>query len=297
MNFMRNEQVTPDQKLNEEVAIFSLLDESLVSARNKEEENRYKERTKSLGCGRIGHPMAPVYYERGCERAVWYEYKMYPKEKPFGPKLYRIFEMGKYAEDIVVENLRLAGFEVITLDPDTGKQIGFELAHDPETGKPRVKGFCDGVIVSGPAEYKGLKLKYPMLWENKALKKDKFNKFVEEGVERSHPLYYAQIQMYQNFLNLYQNPALLTVLCRETGDLRAEFVRYNQRHCQAVIDRAARIIETTNSLTLERAAKDYQKLPCKFCDFSKQCQMDENSRAKSTVDPMEAPGWLGKKTD
>lgn len=296
MNFFRNEVVSHDQKLTEEVAIFSLLDKSLVAAREKEEEEKYATRPKSLGAGRVGHPMGPVPYDRGCERALWFEMKRFKSDKPFDHDLYRIFSMGHHAEDIVAENLRLAGFQLLTHD-NNGNQFGFALAPDPTTGHPRFKGFCDGVIIAGPqklgSDTDGVALKYPMLWENKAVNDSKFKKFCEEGIERSHPHYYAQIQIYMNFLQLFGNPALLTVLNRATGELRAEFVRFNERHCRAIIDRAARVIDAQNPLTLERAASDYTKIPCKWCGFASHCQKAEENRPSASSNSVQnVPTWL-----
>ena len=293
MNFMRTDAVDHSQKLNEEVAIFTLLDNALVTERQAADALRYVDRPKSLGAGRTGHPLAPVPWDRGCERALWFEMKQYPSDRPFPAKLYRIFDMGHAAEPIVAGNLRAAGFTLIT-DDGKGNQYGFAIAKDPETGHARYKGFVDGVITAGPESVGGVKLKYPFLWENKAINDKKFEKFLAEGVERSHPQYYGQIQSYMNFLQLYANPALLTVLNRDTGEVRVEFVRFNQKHCQAIIDRAARIVEAKGPLLLERAADDYTKIPCKWCDFASHCKKAEENRG-GVGGQQQAPAWLGAK--
>ncbi len=296
LNFMRTETVNHEQKTTENVVMFQHLDNALVKARQAEEAGRYQNRPKSLGVGRVGHPLAAAPWDRGCERALWYEKNRYPSDRPFPGKLYRIFDFGHAGEKMVAENLRLAGFTVLTED-DAGKQFGFELARDPETGHAHYKGFCDGVVVDGPkrlgGEKDGIELKYPFLWENKAINSKKFDKFLSEGVERSHPHYYSQIQQYQNFLQLYQNPALLTMVDRETGEIRIEFVRFNQRHCQAILDRASRVVAAKGALQLDRAAEDYTKLPCKFCDYATQCRKDEESRPRADASAQQAaPGWL-----
>lgn len=298
MNFFRTDAVSPSQKLTEETLMFQFLDQALVRAREAEDTERYKDRKKSLGAGRVGHPMAKAPYERGCERALWFEMKQYKSDRPFPAFLYRIFSMGHTAEQIVAENLRLAGFELITHDPQ-GKQFGFAIGYDSETGQARYKGFCDGVVTNGPerigTETDNITLKYPFLWENKAVNDKKHDRFVSEGLEKSHPVYYAQMQQYLNFLNLYQNPGLITMLNRNTGELRPEFIRFNQRHCQAIIDRAARIIEAKGPLVLERAADDYTKIPCKWCDYQSHCKAAEQNQSQSGQNlTQSAPSWLGK---
>jgi len=298
MNFARPDTVTPSQKINEEYHLVKHLGDSLVAAREDANKERYKDRKKSLGAGRVGHPMAPVPWDRGCERSLYYEFKQYPSDRPFPDHLYRIFEMGHQGEDLVVENIRLAGFTILTHD-EKGNQFGFGHAHDPDTGQPQYKGFIDGVITDGPefigtGKDDGIKMKYPMLWENKMVNDAKFKKFKNEGVERSHPQYYGQMQAYMNFMHLHENPGLLTMVNRNTGDIAIEFVRFNQKHTHAIIQRASRIIEAQGPLTLERAAKDWEKLPCKWCDFKSHCKKDEENRAQSNDgQPTEAPSWLG----
>jgi hypothetical protein len=205
-------------------------------------------------------------------------------------------DMGHAIEEHVAKNLRAAGFNLITHTPDGG-QYGFALAKHPETGEARYKGHCDGIVVDGPAsigsEKDSIKLKYPFLWENKSASNKKFEKFKAEGVERSHPQYYGQIQQYQNFLQLFENPALLTMVNRDTGELYPEFVRFNQRHCQATIDRAARVLEAKGPLVLERAADDYAKLPCRFCDYVEHCKKAEENRPVNAGGLQQAPSWLG----
>lgn len=299
MNFFRPSEVPASQKVEEEVAVFTLFDNAIVAFNEAKTRERYANRPKSLGAGRVGHPLHPVPYERGCERAAYYEYKGYQSEKPFPAKLYRIFSMGHHAEDIVVENLRAAGFTVLTGYTVEGKeelqQYGFSLSPD-ENGNARYKGFCDGVIIAGPAEVAGVAMKYPMLWENKAINDKKFNKFIADGVERAEGKYYAQVQQYQNFLKLWENPCMFTFLNRETGELRAELIRYNQRHCQEILNRVSRILDAKGPLVLERAASEYEKLPCKWCDFREQCKKDEANRSAALAPnaqiPDQAPSWL-----
>lgn len=311
MNFTRPPgAVTAAQKNAEETALIELLDLSLVQYNEKKTADRYAGRPKSLGAGRVGHPMAPVPYERGCERAIWYEMKQYPSEKPFPGKLYRTFSIGHAAEDIIAHNLECAGFTILRFKPNpdgtlSEEQYGFALAFD-ENGNPRYKGFFDGVVINGPAQIKSaagdvVDLKYPFLWENKSANNKKFEKFAAEGVEKSHPNYYGQVQTYMNFGNLFTNPAMLTMLNKDTGEVRPEFIRYNVRHCQAILDRVARILDARGPLQLERGAVNYESLPCKWCEYKGQCAKDEHERTGMTASiapnaqiPGEAPSWLKK---
>ena len=125
---MRNETVNPSDKLTEEVEMFTLLDKALVSAREAAADLKYADCAKTLGAGRVGHPMAPVPYERGCERALHYGMKRIPSDRPLSANLHRIFAMEKAAKNIMRRNLELAGFEIQTADAN-GSQYGFAIGH------------------------------------------------------------------------------------------------------------------------------------------------------------------------
>ena len=128
-----------------EQAIIASIDAAMLS------KNKAQTRRQYLGASRIGHH---------CERALGYEYHMVEKDEgaDFKGKTLRIFDMGHDGEERVADYLKLAGFELQTHAPD-GKQIGMSDAGG------KFKGHLDGVIHSGPVDG----LKYPMLWENKAL--------------------------------------------------------------------------------------------------------------------------------
>lgn len=292
MNFARTEHVDAAAKLNEEMIIMSYIDHMLVQQKEAEPPRLY------LGASSLGHPLAKQPWDRGCDRATWFSYHKYPPMKSRPPALYRMADMGHAVEDMMAKNLRAAGFTVLTEDAQK-KQFGFELARDAETGFARYQGHCDGIITDGPAliggEKDGLRLKYPFLWESKGMKNDKWEKFKAEGLENSHPVYYGQLQQYMNFLNLYQNPALITITNRDSGQMYPEFIRFNQKHAQGIIDRASRVIDAKGPLALDRASQDWEKSQCKFCDFKDHCKAAEANRPQANAGEAQTPpSWIAK---
>ena len=179
----------PERKQALEVSdiLSQIVDKALVAKREAEPPRTY------LGGSRLGHPKAPDPSKRGCERALWYEYKKFKNEKPFDGDLYRVFDMGHDAEKRMAEYLTLAGFDLKT-EKEGGGQFGFYVAPDPETGKPRIAGHLDGILTGGPVLPGIIKdLEYPALWENKGMNDKKWKEAVNGGVEKSHPIYYAQM--------------------------------------------------------------------------------------------------------
>lgn len=273
---------TDNQKIAER--LVELVNEAIVKDEEARRAERYKDRPKSLGGGSIGFPGAK--WGDVCERALFYEYKQYPQDegKGFGGDLYRIFGMGHDAEERIAQYLRLAGFNLLTEKANGGGQFGFEKLPDPETGIPRMRGFADGVFIDGPSELAGQTLVYPFLWECKALNDKKWKEMVSKGVMKSHPKYYAQVQLYMGVLNLTQSPALITAMNRNTGELHYEFVQYNEAHAQQVIDRGIRVVSTKHPLELPRINNDWTQVPCTWCAYRSTCKKQEEERAERATE-------------
>jgi hypothetical protein len=170
-----------------------------------------------------------------------------------------MFDMGHDGEDRMAEYLRLAGFDLHTHKED-GKQFGMSDAEG------KFKGHLDGVIHGGPA-IPGLK--YPCLWENKALGEKSWSDVVKKGLKESKPVYYAQVQIYMAYKDLLS--CLFTAINRDTGEIHVEIVQFNARDAQMYIDRAVRIVKTDNPEQLGRIGRGVDDFKCKWCDYKKRC--------------------------
>ena len=137
--------------------------------------------------------------------------------------------MGDKYEELAIEWLEQAGFKLETRDKN-GKQLGFTAVGNS------VKGHIDGKIVDGPKD-----ISYPRLWECKSMNVKKFSYFQTMGVENSHPHYYSQVQFYMHMLDLKDNPAILTGVNKENGDMHHQEIEYNKSHCEELISKAKEI--------------------------------------------------------
>ena len=234
----------PKQRHNEEIE--AAISNALTITRSREDRRTY------LGASRWGHH---------CERALGYEFHATPRDdmsKPqFGANLYRVFDMGHDGESRMSEYLRMAGFELQTEKPGGG-QIGFSACGG------KLGGHCDGVVHAGPGISKA-----PLVWENKALNNKSWNDTKDKGVQKSKPLYYAQMQTYIGYLDL--QGFLFTAMNRDTGEVYVELGEPDMRTIQEVSDKALRIIESERPEQLPRAASVETDWQCRFCDFQKQC--------------------------
>lgn len=244
--------------------LSSLLDDACVK-KNKSQAPR-----KYLGASRWGHH---------CERALGYEYHQLPKDEgsDFKGKTIRIFDMGHDGEERMAQYLKAAGFLLVTHNPE-GKQFGFEAAGG------RLKGHLDGIIHGGP-DLEGIK--WPALWENKALGSKSFKDVVAKGIKESKYVYWAQAQTYMAHLNL--EFCLFTCLNRDTGEVYAEIIRLDTYAAQQLIDKAVRIISSQTPEELTKFSQDPANFGCKFCDYAQRC----HKSPKPTTDTNDnIPSWL-----
>lgn len=207
-----------------------------------------------LGGSRLGHE---------CARALQYEFFNVPKDegKDFTGQTLRIFQVGHVLEELMIQWLRSAGLNIINQDKNK-KQFGFV------TGKGKIKGHCDGIIIGGPEAFGP----YPRLLEIKTANSKKWKEFEKNKVKKANITYYAQIIIYMAYMDLADNPALFAVINKDTQELYFEDVPFDSSYAQEISDRAANIIQACLSQELlprEWPSEDY--FQCKFCSWSNRC--------------------------
>ncbi|MCB1376398.1 MAG: hypothetical protein KDJ78_19880 [Rhodobacteraceae bacterium] len=116
----------------------------------------------------------------------------------------------------------------------------------------------DGCLVAGPVP-----LRYPALWENKALGAASWKDVVKRGLVLSKPVYAAQIALYQAYLEL-PNPALFTALNRDTMELYSELVPFDPSLAQSMSDRAVEVVRASAAEELlSRVAHERTSVFCR----------------------------------
>jgi hypothetical protein len=210
-----------------------------------------KTKRKYLGASSLGGP---------CTRQIQYGYLGTPMDEGagFSAKTYRIFGLGHILEDSLVKWFRDAGFDLRN-EKKNGEQFGFEVADG------RVQGHVDGVLVSGSDC-----IKYPALWEAKTMNGVKWNAFKKHGVKKSHPQYYAQVALYQAYMDLADNPAILTSINKNTSEIHHELIPFDADMAQKTSDKAVRILQAGEQM-LPQVSADPDYFLCKWCDYRRTC--------------------------
>ena len=194
-----------------------------------------------------------------CLRRVQLDWKV---ESTFPARTKRIFSRGHMFEEITVKAMAGAGFRMERGTPATG----FSAVDG------QFKGHCDGIILAGP-DIEGLR--YPCLWEHKALGSSGWKKIEKEGLRKAYCHYYAQIQIYMAYLGLDENPALFTAVNSDTCEILHLLVPYDPEAAQSWSDRAVTVIRATQAgELLPRITDKPDDWRCRMCPHSDRCWKD-----------------------
>lgn len=243
-------------------ALTEILDRTYKALKDQEPRRKY------LGASLIGHH---------CERYLGYQFHQVPQDgEGFSGRLYRIFDRGHKGEDRVAEYLRVAGFDLRTARED-GSQFGFSAAGG------RIAGHIDGVFLSGPLE-----IPYPCLWENKILNNKSFCDLHNNGLEKSKPIYFGQVQLYMAYMNV--GHTLFTAENADTCEVYGQVVPFDPAFAQALSDKAVRVVSSADPEELPRCAKEKTDYRCRFCNFRETCWTPQQQAAPSA--PAIRPPWL-----
>jgi len=213
------------------------IDIGLVKAREAEPPRRY------IGASILGDP---------CARRVAYAWRGETGEPLEGLAL-RIFETGHAFERLLAEWIERAGFDLRTLDPETGEQFAF--SDGP------IAGHADGIIVGGPT----LGFAFPVLWEAKGLGNRSWSDLVKSGLRLSKPIYYGQVSLYMAYLDLAA--CLFTALNKNTSEIYHELVPADPAEAQRLVDLAVNIVRGWMPPRFSAEPTRY----CTFCEYRDSC--------------------------
>jgi len=238
----------PDHQREGAVAVTArvnaAIDAALLARHRRQVPRDY------LGGSRLGEP---------CARRLVYEVTHAPKDRDVDADILRVFDAGHQFEALSIRWLRQAGFDLRDRGPDGG-QIGFIAAGG------RLRGHVDGVILAGP----DVGLRWPALWEHKALGQKSWTDLVKRGLRLSKPIYFAQVQLYMAYLQL--EVALLTALNRDTLALHHEAVPFDAAEAQGLSDRAVDILRAAEAGELPpRIAQAPDFHLCRSCPYATRC--------------------------
>ena len=193
-----------------------------------------------------------------CLRKVQYSW-MCEAELPARTK--DIFARGHFFESRTRDRLIAAGFVFAPKD-----ELEFVAADG------LFRGHADGIITGGPQVPA---LRYPCVWEHKALNAKGWKAIERDGLEGLYAVYAAQVAIYQAYLEV-TNPALFTVINADTCERLHFLVPFDAQLAQAMSDKAVTIIEATRAgELLARISDDPEDWRCRMCSHRSRCWREQ----------------------
>lgn len=206
-------------------------------------EARREPPREHLGASVLGH---------ACERWLWLSFRWAVIEQTEG-RVLRLFRRGRREEAIVIEDLRAIGVDVLA---NAGEQDKVHLGG-------HLGGSVDGIIRSGLPEAP----KTRHVLEIKTHGKKSFDALSRDGVEKSKPVHYAQMQVYMHGLGI--DRALYVAVCKDDDRLHTERVKLDKDVAKSLIDRGRRIVASDR--LPPPISTDPNWYQCKFCPAHDLC--------------------------
>lgn len=247
------------------VAIPKKAIQPTVDAIYQAYENKREPARGHLGGSLIG---------RECERELWYSFR-WVLDPAHSGRVLRLFERGQLEERTFEDNLRAAGVDVQTLDPTTGKQFRVSAVGGHFAGS--LDGRAVGILEAPKTEH---------VLEFKTHGEKSFKDLTRNGVEKSKPEHYAQMQVYMHLSNLTR--AFYLAVNKNTDELYSERIKLDKYFAGSMIDKATSII--TADEPPKQISTDPTWFKCKFCDYSdvchKQAAVNKNCRTCRHATPI-----------
>lgn len=239
------------------------LDPLYVKAKNEEYLKGRGSGKGDVAYKRIG----AAYAGTECLRQLAYRYHRVKEDTPnekyiTQAQLKRHADYGFDTEKHIIEWLRIAGFEVYDRD-ENGQQVGYKSAFD---GKQyHFAGELDGVIICSPIA----DIPQNINLECKKATREKFEKFVKNGVEKTSPEYFAQMQLGMAYTN--RTHCLFVMVCLDSMDIYYELVPFNLDKAQVLSDKCVKVMATQAPEEMPKIGYGADDFRCMFCPYKSTC--------------------------
>jgi hypothetical protein len=219
-------------------------------------KNKSQPKRAYVGASGVGHE---------CARSTQFEYAGAPRKKDWSELTLRKFDFGHMGEELARQWFGDAGFNLTQNSQRTGAAIGFSQMDG------RFKGHVDGVFIDGP-DLSAHGVGYPCLWECKSVGSKTYKEIEKKGLKAARPGYYAQVAIYQAYLDLTAHPAIFTVTNLDSGEQLHLLIPFDAEEAQRMTDRAVSIVKATEAgELLPRPFPDKEFFVCKMCAFAERC--------------------------
>ena len=216
---------------------------SIVALIDKHHESKAEPPRGHLGCSQLGH---------ACDRWIWLSFRWAVQPK-FPGRILRVFRRGQNEEATIVSDLRAIGMDLRM----TGtKQQRVDLGS-------HVSGSLDAIIESGVPEAP----KKRHIAEFKTHSKKSFDDLAKQGVQKSKPEHFVQMQLYMHGTEI--DRALYVAVCKDNDEIYTERVRYVKEVAETFIRRGHYLAQSDRMPP--PISTDPSWYQCKFCDAHEFC--------------------------
>jgi hypothetical protein len=254
---------------------MALIPESENTIRNKIDKQIESCKQKPrlhFGMSQAGHK---------CDRWLWLKFHWAIQEQ-FSGRMLRLFRRGQREEDVVVNDLKSIGC-VIENTGYNQRSVYFGS---------HCKGSLDGVIKRGVPGARSTE----HILEIKTHSDKSFKELEKNGVQKSKPMHYVQMQVYMYGSRIKR--ALYIAVNKNDDTYYTERVRLDREFAKKYVERAKRIALAPN--IPEPMSTDPAWFECKFCPAHEFCFKNKNvtevnCRTCAHSTPLENSTWFCEK--
>lgn len=214
-----------------------------------------------------------------CIRYPWLNFR-WVRKASFDGRMLRLFDRGKKEEKRVIDWLIGVGFNVNSIDPETGKQYIISEIHGHAGGAIDAK-------ISHPHFTNGT----DFLLEIKTHKNTRFNQVKKKGVIIGEPQHYGQMCKYGIPLGLTHG--IYVAINKDTDEIDWQFVRLSENMNRDLLDRARNLIG--QQVPPPRISNNPAYTKCKMCEYHGICHLNDpierNCRSCVNAVPCEDAQW------
>lgn len=199
-----------------------------------------------------------------CERKIWLDFR-WAIPQVIEPRIKRLFDTGFREEDRILEELKLAGCEVLSRDEE-GNQFGCKSFGG------HLSGHLDAKVLGLPSA--------PKTWhlvDVKTIKSKKFDQLLKDGMEKMYPKYWAQCHGYMGEFGLTR--AEFIFVCKDDDRIWSERFHFDEDVYLKHKKRAEQIIFSNRIPPPISASPSWYQ--CKFCDAYDFCHQKEQIKEKN----------------
>ena len=219
-----------------------IVKDKIVEAIDAAHESAQERPRPHMGASMLGHP---------CDRWLWLSFRWAVIEK-FDGRILRLFRRGQMEEATIISDLEAIG--IVFRQTDGQARVDFGS---------HVSGSVDGIIESGVPD--APKARHVAEFKTHALKS--FEDLLSQGVQKSKPMHWAQMQVYMHGLGIHR--ALYVAICKNDDRIYTERLHYDHNAAEKLVDRGRRIA------LADRMPEPLSSEPtwweCKFCAAHEFC--------------------------